>query len=300
MASFESKKLSQAVETIQEFILTSSFPMPKNTVCMISAKGGVGKTNLSLMITSQYINNHDGKVCLWLTEDEEGNVKYRINTLLTHKIIDDFNQDRVELITEDATHFTKIKDKEFISDKDKFNDLKEFCILNDIRLLILDPLLAFFSGNENDNGHARTFMQPFINWCKECDITIVLIHHSSKGEGTNTRGAGAFSDAVRCAYTVSMPLTTNEKNHIVEDKYKSARGIRSVLCSKDNRGVIGHIYEVHNSNPFDIKLVPSLEDKFLSLIDGVNISGIMNSSKIKCETIEYKDEDEKIEVQRVC
>ena len=139
--------LADATETKQEFILNKTLPFPKNTLGMISAKGGCGKTSLSLILSSEYVNNHIGNVALWLTEDDNGNVKHRINLLLENKVIKDFNQNRVKLIDSPPVHFSKNKDREFINDEESFNSLRLFCLENDIRLLIIDPLLAFFGLN---------------------------------------------------------------------------------------------------------------------------------------------------------
>jgi len=255
--------VADAIETKQEFILSETLPFPKNTLGMISAKGGCGKTSLSLILSSEYVNNHIGNVALWLTEDDNGNVKHRINLLLENKVMSDFNQNRVKLINSSPIHLSKNKDREFVNDEESFNELRLFCLENDIRLLIIDPLLAFFGGNENDNSQARTFMQPFINWCKEDDINIIFIHHSSKGEISNTRGAGAFSDAVRCAYVLSMPLIEQDKK-IVEDKELMAMGMRVIHCTKDNRGAIQEIYKYQKSNPFELQVVQSFSDEIIN------------------------------------
>ncbi len=255
---FESKKLSKTVEVVQKFILEDCFPIPINTTCMISSKGGVGKTNLSLFIASKYLNRHDGNVALWLTEDEEGNIRHRVNKLLEHNIIDEFNEHRTELIINTPIQFVKMENRQLIVDEVSFLEFKLFCIEKDIRLLVLDPLLAFYGGEENNNSQARTFMQPFINWCKELDITIILIHHSAKGDISSTRGAGAFVDAVRSAYVLSMPLCEDGKM-IIEDKEKIAQGLRIITCTKDNRGVIPFIYKKYNNNPFELKLAPPID-----------------------------------------
>ena len=276
---FESKKLSKTIEVVQEFILSDSIPIPLNTVCMISAKGGVGKTNLSLFIASKYILNHDGNVGLWLTEDEEGNIRHRVNKLIEHNIIEEFNEYRTELITNSPVHLVKSQGKEFIADMEVIDSLKLFCIEKDIRLLVIDPLLAFYGGNENDNSQARTFMQPFINWCKEIDITIILIHHSSKGDGANTRGAGAFIDAVRCAYTISMPLK-QDGNSITEDQEKIADGIRVITCTKDNRGVIPIIYKKYDFNPFEMRLIPPINILHLPK-NTIDFDSIIRNAKAK-------------------
>lgn len=271
----KSKTVNNMVRVIQEFILQDFMPFPKNTVGMISAKGGVGKTNLSLILAGEYVKSEVGNVALWLTEDEEGNIKHRINTLIDAKIMDNFNELRVHYILNEPVHFSKIKGKEFEQDSDSLNSLKTFCLVNDIRFLIIDPLLAFFGGSENDNGQARIFMQPFIEWCKYSDINIIFIHHSSKGEVANTRGAGAFQDATRCAYTMSIPLLKDEKNHIVEDFVKSNQGLRTIHCMKDNRGAIIDILKIYGENPFNIQITPP-------------INFIYKSKDINCEEVTYE------------
>ena len=94
----ESKIVKDMIVTKQDFILIDFLPIPKNTICMISAKGGMGKTNLSLIISSEYVREHSGNVALWLTEDEEGNVKHRINTLVENKIMLPFDDTRIRYI----------------------------------------------------------------------------------------------------------------------------------------------------------------------------------------------------------
>ncbi|MBU1668510.1 helicase RepA family protein [bacterium] len=282
----QSKKLSEVDEVIQEFILEKTLPMPKNTITMISAKGGVGKTNLALYIAAEFITHHTGNVGMWLTEDEEGNIKHRINTLKSNFIIKDFDEYRAEIIVNNPEHFAKIIGREFLQDEEIINDMKLFCIENDIRLLVLDPLLAFFGGNENDNGQARTFMQPFINWCKEIDINIIFIHHASKGEITNTRGAGAFNDAVRCAYTVSFPHRITEKGQIEEDRHEIAKGMRSIHCSKDNRGAIAKIMKNIGSNPFNLQLVPSIDEALLEATNNIDVQSFVSNSIRRVITVE--------------
>ena len=278
-----SQTMHDSIEVEQRFILDHFMPFPENTLCMVSAKGGIGKTNLSIKLASEYVEYHQGNVALWLTEDDAGNVKNRSETLKSFDIIKPYNEKRVLLITSDPIHFGQTNGKNFEFNENRFYELQEWCCLNNIRLLVIDPLLAFFSGNENDNSQARVFMQPFINWCKEVDITIIIIHHASKTDG-NTRGAGAFVDAVRCCYNISIPLREikSEKGiRIEEDEDKKQMGIRTVSCTKDNRGATPYLYKLYGSDSFETKIIPKL-----------NISKLLsNLIPIKCETIEYKEED---------
>jgi len=282
MISFQT--MHESVEVKQTFILAHFMPFPQNTLCMVSAKGGIGKTNLSIKLAAEYCNTHAGNVAMWLTEDEVGNVKNRSETLKIFGITNEYDEKRVLLITSDPIHFAHSKGHDFDFDNDKLNQLKEFCCMYDVRLLIIDPLLAFFSGNENDNSQARVFMQPFINWCKEVDITIIIIHHASKSDG-NTRGAGAFVDAVRCCYNISIPFkeTKGEKGlRIEEDEDKKQQGIRLITCTKDNRGVTPILYKLYNSDCFETTNIPRIT------IDKI-VSGIMNNIPIRCDVVEYDD-----------
>lgn len=283
---FSIKKISETKSLIQEFILSDFLPIPKNTTCIISSRGGLGKTNLCLKIASNFINSHTGNVGLWLTEDEGGNIKYRVDTLINDSIIEPFNENRALLFENEPIHLSKIINKEFVVDLESFNNLKLFCIENDIRLLVLDPLLAFYGGNENDNSQARTFMQPFIQWCKETDITIILVHHASKGDGSSTRGASAFIDAVRCVYHLSVPLLETKKNHYEVDELKFSQGIRMIECVKDNRGAISKIYKAHGSNPFEIKIIPKIT---LSIQDAKESMKNILANKNQPEIIEMPD-----------
>lgn len=289
---FSVKKLTTIEVKTQEFILSNFMPFPKNTIGLVSSKGGLGKTNLSLKLASEFINNHTGNVGLWLTEDEAGNIKYRFDSLLRSGIVEPFNENRALLFEQDPIHFGKVQNREFVIDNEAINNLKMFCIEQDIRFLVIDPLLAFYGGQENDNSQARMFMQPFINWCKEIDINITFIHHASKGENSTTRGAGAFMDAVRCAYNLSVPLT-KVKNHLVVDEFKTAQGYRVIECVKDNRGAIAKIHKLHGSNPFEIKIIPKLDEESLKRIEekqyGVGkeiATNILKSSK-EPETIDF-------------
>ena len=281
-----SQTMQESIEVEQSFILDHFMPFPENTLCMVSAKGGIGKTNLSIKLASEYVIHHQGNVAMWLSEDDVGNVKNRSETLKAFDIIKPYNEKRVLLITSDPIHFAQSNGKTFEFDNDKLYELQEWCCLNNIRLLIIDPLLAFFSGNENDNSQARVFMQPFINWCKEVDITIIIIHHASKTDG-NTRGAGAFVDAVRCCYNISIPLkeTNSEKGiRIEEDEDKKQMGIRTVACTKDNRGATPYLYKLYGSDSFETTIIPK-----------ININKIIqNLIPIKCETVEYQEDEDKI------
>lgn len=108
--------------------------------------------------------------------------------------------------------------------------------LKDYDLIVLDPLLAFYGADENDNSQARIFMQPFMNWCKETNKSVVFLHHSNKGDNSSTRGAGAFVDASRVCYEVNKIYQKDKKSLDLNSLH-----LRDIKLSKDNYGAIKHL-----------------------------------------------------------
>ena len=73
--------------------------------------------------------------------------------------------------------------------------------LKDYDVIILDPLIAMFGADENNNAHARKFVNLFTRWATKEGKTIIFIHHGAKNT-SQSRGASAFVDAVRLVYRV--------------------------------------------------------------------------------------------------
>jgi replicative DNA helicase len=106
-----------------------------------------------------------------------------------------------------------------------WHDLKK--VFDPYDLIILDPLIAFFGGDENNNGHARYFMQLFTEYAGKTGKTIIFIHHSTKGTA-GSRGAGAIVDAARLHYEVDR--IKDKEGKIDGKKYH----MRLIRLAKDN------------------------------------------------------------------
>lgn len=280
MNSIESIKLIDVVKIKQEFILNDFLPMPKNTITMLSSQGGMGKSFLSLSVAGKFIKESNQNVAAWFTEDEAPFVKDRYDKLIHSGLLEPINEKKLHLITTAPPQLARIERGVFVANYEELKNLRLWCSDREIKLLIIDPLLAFYGGDENNNAQARTFMQPFIEFCKNDNINILFIHHASKPSAdspSKTRGAGAFVDAVRCAYEMSYP-TIKVQNKEKPDSDKIELGYRVIKNIKDNRGV----RSILNRNGWiafttEMKVLPS----------------IINT---KVTVVEYND---KIEMQRV-
>ena len=94
-------------------------------------------------------------------------------------------------------------------------------------VIILDPLIAMFGGDENNNTHARQFVNLFTRWATTEGKTIIFIHHGTKNSA-QSRGASAFIDAVRLVYQVEI-IKNQEGKQIEND-------LRLITLAKDNNG----------------------------------------------------------------
>ncbi|QTF91678.1 AAA family ATPase [Halomonas sp. BM-2019] len=82
-------------------------------------------------------------------------------------------------------------------------------LIPDLRLIILDPVSRFRSGDENASEDATRFVEALETIRRETGVTVLCAHHSRKGSrgdsADDIRGASAFVDALRFAATLAVP-----------------------------------------------------------------------------------------------
>ena len=225
-------------------------PIPRNTLTMISAPGGTGKSFLSIQLAIRIIqelleNGNNQKVLLWLSEDPLYLTKYRIQKVFLrimnitdeheiHRILD-----RLDVIgaEQETIYFQNLTSEQIKELGDE--------LVTQYAVVVLDPLIAFYAGEENSNSQARAFMNILNRMAQDRLLSIVLIHHHNKNsEGAKTRGASAFVDAVRLLYSVST-----FKNKETEEIHPTRRLIR---IEKDNWGV----RMLLNTDKFEREILP--------------------------------------------
>ena len=208
-----------------EFILKEWLPIPKNTVSLLTAPGGSGKTWLVLQIAARYsISNKSSKTFLWLSEDPKSLSKSRLNKILTGILETSLINLNIDIADDATPHLLNIIGNKVTTDP-IWHDMKK--VFEPYDLIILDPLIAFFGGDENSNGHARFFMQLFTEFAGKTGKTIVFIHHSTKGTA-GSRGAGAIVDTARLHYEIDR---VRNKDKEIDDSKSHMRLIR---IAKDN------------------------------------------------------------------
>jgi len=211
-----------------EFITKEWLPIPIRTVSLVTAPGGTGKSWFVQQLAIRAIQ--EGRIkraFLWLSEDPKEISKNRFNKVFDKvlKLTDESIKSKIDISDSPTIQFL-YDDQRKVDVSPLFPHFK--VKLQEYDLIILDPLIAFYGTDENNNSSARRFMQLFTDWANKENKTIIFIHHSTKNT-TQSRGASAFVDAVRTVYELDK---IRDKDGKEEESNK-----RVVKLTKDNYGI---------------------------------------------------------------
>ena len=236
----KAKPLSDIEEEDTKYICKKFVPFPEFSVGLISARGGMGKTFAALKICDEYVaekleeTGEYKNTLILATEDRAGKLKARANKLgLKH-------QKNIKI---SSIYSFDVLEKDYRTQNWKLTeDFYKFKTNSaNYDLIIIDPMISFYSGKENDNGDAKAFMKPFVRLADERNQNIIFLHHADKG-GTGSRGAGAFADATRLTYFVTKESFKNE-----DGKFEEVKNTRKLR------------FEIQKQND-DISSIKKLED----------------------------------------
>ncbi|MCL4428135.1 MAG: AAA family ATPase [Deltaproteobacteria bacterium] len=205
------------------FLLEDFMPLPIGAETIISSKGGSGKSALALQLALR-ASATGIKTLAWLSEDPITLTKHRLEKISK---MTEININDNLMLCGDTPFNILVKNNKNIKVNPVFYDFMAAC--KNFKIVIIDPLIAFYGADENSNYEARYFMELFSKWAKEENKAIIIIHHQTKYIDVSiARGAGAFIDAVRAHYSA--------------EKDKDDNRYVNVRIEKDNWG-IGSIFK---------------------------------------------------------
>ncbi len=250
------KKIQEIEPTVAPFELKNYIPIPKSAVTIINSRGGIGKTRLLLLMADR-LAREGKKSVLWLTEDYAGQVKNMFNEFVKAKMVEEKSQEYINLILDTAIQLAKVKDRIFTLNVEAIDEISDTLLDLDVSMFAIDPLLAFYGGNENDNSQASIFMLGLNKLAQILEIPIVVVHHSNKS-GESSRGASAFHDGCRARYQLDY-IKTKKDGELVIDEDMLNKGIRLLTVQKDNWGLRKYFWTLSDGVDYiNIKIAPKI------------------------------------------
>lgn len=207
--------------------------MPLNKVCLLVAAGGVGKSFLTLQMAlavatgtpfcGLWMPQEAGAVlCVYAEEDRE-ELHRRLSSIQNDVFSNKLDSTLVAKNLFVTTSISSDRDgpNRLISHKDGQSTKNVDALIDlgkrikasagSLRMIILDPLVRFNSGNENDSVEATRFMEVLEHVAKTLGCSVVVPHHQNKismGSTQQTqsasRGSSAFTDAARWQANLRM------------------------------------------------------------------------------------------------
>lgn len=234
-------------------------PLLESSVIMLYGQGGIGKSMCAIHSAIKFVeNNPDKKAVLWLTEDSEGENRKRFFNLVkafSDKPVSYFNT-RIHFISSEPVRFTVMKDGNALQST-SFTTIEQE--LKEYDLIILDPLLQFQGGDENNNTHAGVMMGLLKNWAAEYRKIVVLLHHATFYADTpdkpRARGAKEWVNGTRGAYSLKRlkkPAVGATKDEIMAFYEKL-----EITLEKDN-GLSSVLMQKYGSTTFTLRMFPPL------------------------------------------
>lgn len=208
--------------------------VPLRAACLLSGDGGSGKSTLALQLACSTVlgkswlgrETRYGRVAYVSCEDDIHELHRRLAGICQGEGWDIADLDGLEL-------FDRVgRDNAIMMRGEGFGAGWEdtpwwIGFSNWVRdfgptLVVLDSLYDFFSGNQLDQGAARTFMGKLRELAHDAGCAIVVLWHPSKSgmeSGDGTSGNVAFRNAAR-----SMLYLDRDKSEEASDDYRILRG----------------------------------------------------------------------------
>ncbi len=182
-----------------EILIPNICPLQKKEINLFTAKGGKGKSFTVLYLLLE-VQKTGLTTFGWFSEDSLGITKNRLEILQnTHKALKNIDVDLLGKETR-LQNFIKADKNGNFEVSDFFFEFQKAMKPYDI--IVIDPLISLIFKDENSNVEARFLMNLLNAWIEKENKTLILIHHEGKGEGSSSRGASAFIDAVRIHATI--------------------------------------------------------------------------------------------------
>lgn len=245
--------------------------IPLRATTLFSAHGGDGKSLLALQLAvavatgGRWLGQEvaKGRVGVLTCEDDTDEVHTRLWDIvgaegLSHQDLADIDiWDRVGA----DSFITKVSRYESAPEVTDFaGNLTNWVIDGEIRLLILDSMYNFISGNQNDWSVAQFFMSTLNGLARDANCAIFVLWHpsqSGRSTGDGSSGANAFHNACRARLYMTRQV----------DEDGTDTGVREIASKKNNRGPDDHVIRCRWESGRFVPVLPEAGPSFVDRLD---------------------------------
>ena len=273
--------------------------LPENGQLILHGKSGTFKTHLvlqlivsllnekeSLFLNKFKINNDVRPQHILILNGENSKADIKSKLLMIETDIDD------ECIKKIVKRIHFISRNGFVTFCDSFdnrifiNELHKNIAKEKINLLVIDNLQCFSTRVENENEQMRQVLNKITEIAVVHNLTVILVHHSGKGDATELRGASSIKDWA----TNVIAIEENKDHYILHNtKSRSSKKFESMKLYFDGKRLVPSGNDAGNSLDIITEVLKEAggavksQDEFINLIkkylDKHNLN--MSINKIK-------------------
>lgn len=238
LESNKAKHLLAVAPTLQRFVVEGLLPEP--VTAAIVAPGSTGKSFFLLQLAASVATGAPffghaigtpGGVLMLGAEDDRDEIARRLHAIADANGWLEWREER-DLLGEHFYPIARVGEDNRITVRAGTDIVRNLQWIGEIigaanaipnlRLIILDPVSRFRSGDENSNEDATKFVEALELIRRETGVTVLCAHHSRKGsdgsDADSIRGASAFVDALRFAATLAVPKEEDAKRMGLTDE----------------------------------------------------------------------------------
>jgi archaellum biogenesis ATPase FlaH len=201
--------------------------LPERTVTLLSANGGVGKSNLSLQLAISLVLGHDflniktkpSRVLVISAEDEARTVHFRVANICKDMSVD--MSQLTDLAAYDLTQEDCVMWKDGHA-TERMQWLADKTVRHKADVVIIDNVSDVFLANENDRAEVRGFMRCLSMISSSTGCAVLLLAHVDKasvrttaGSDSNTTfsGSTAWNNSARSRWAMVREADTVTLRH---------------------------------------------------------------------------------------
>lgn len=185
--------------------------IPEGMVTAITSQAGIGKSIIALEMArciasgKPFLGQFPTKQMPVLIIDQEMSPNTIVGRF--HSLIDD---PTLPIFTSYET-FLKI------TNPNDYRKIADAISEHGAKLVILDTLVTFHSGDENQVNEMREVMEAMMRLCAECKVTILVAHHQRKGSYGEQASQASMRGSTEIAAKIGCQITLESKGKEIDE-----------------------------------------------------------------------------------